>query len=448
MENRARSALARRPRRPPLLSLGLVVAQACDPGMLAMWGYRVPDDLPAWGLRWVLFSVELWGGANPIAAAIAQAPAGKGAGSYRRLAVCRGHSSFVMHVDFSRDATMLQSNDAAHEILYWDAETGKQITNAHGMRDVPWASWTCAGAPATASDCISRGGGKSPRSPPKGVALATRAASSNARRAIVSPASRIAPAGLRSEIVPASDAFRLKSIFITSTSQKSPQTTPSFAASARFCSSLSWISSSVAGAGCTAASPSFSIAPSTCASTCSISTVSTSTRPASSRLIEFDGVMPASGTVDEAISLTDRRLGVFSGVSIEADAPEALLDQELTGEFSFTVDGAPPASHVIPDAEIPGLASELPIAYHDVDASGGLTEGDTPESAVCHDGKTIALLWLPQPTLPEQVFFYMDAGIRPGWQVFHADEIDTGGAPLVEAELAAMSIDPSCTLPE
>ena len=48
-----------------------------------------------------------------------------------------------MHVDFSRDATMLQSNDAAHEILYWDAETGKQITNAHGMRDVPWASWTC-----------------------------------------------------------------------------------------------------------------------------------------------------------------------------------------------------------------------------------------------------------------------------------------------------------------
>ena len=38
----------------------------------------------------------------------------------------------------------------------------------------------------------------------------------------MSPASRIAPAGLRRLIVPASDAFRLKSIFITSTSQKSP----------------------------------------------------------------------------------------------------------------------------------------------------------------------------------------------------------------------------------
>ena len=56
----------------PLLSLGLLIAQACDPGMLAMWGYRVPDDLPAWGLRWVLFSVELWGGVIRIAAVCAQ----------------------------------------------------------------------------------------------------------------------------------------------------------------------------------------------------------------------------------------------------------------------------------------------------------------------------------------------------------------------------------------
>ena len=56
----------------PILALGLMIAQVCDPGMLAMWGYRVPDDLSAWGLRWVLFSVELWGGANPIAAVCAQ----------------------------------------------------------------------------------------------------------------------------------------------------------------------------------------------------------------------------------------------------------------------------------------------------------------------------------------------------------------------------------------
>ena len=56
----------------PILARGLMIAQVCDHGMLAMWGYRVPDDLSAWGLRWVLFSVELWGGANPIAAVCAQ----------------------------------------------------------------------------------------------------------------------------------------------------------------------------------------------------------------------------------------------------------------------------------------------------------------------------------------------------------------------------------------
>ena len=56
----------------PILALGLMIAQVCDPGMLAMWGYRVPDDLPAWGLRWVLFSVELWGGVIPIANVCAQ----------------------------------------------------------------------------------------------------------------------------------------------------------------------------------------------------------------------------------------------------------------------------------------------------------------------------------------------------------------------------------------
>ena len=68
---------------------------------------------------------------------------GGGAGAYKRLAVCRGHSSFVTHIDFSRDGTVLQSNDAAHEILYWATDTGKQITNAYGLRDKTWETFTC-----------------------------------------------------------------------------------------------------------------------------------------------------------------------------------------------------------------------------------------------------------------------------------------------------------------
>jgi WD40 repeat protein len=62
---------------------------------------------------------------------------------YKRKAVCRGHSSFVVKVDFSVDGSVLQSNDAAREVLFWDVESGRQLPQAAFVRDVKWASWTC-----------------------------------------------------------------------------------------------------------------------------------------------------------------------------------------------------------------------------------------------------------------------------------------------------------------
>ena len=41
---------------------------------------------------------------------------------YRRVAVCRRHSSYITHLDWSKDSRYLMSNCAAYEILYWDAE--------------------------------------------------------------------------------------------------------------------------------------------------------------------------------------------------------------------------------------------------------------------------------------------------------------------------------------
>lgn len=60
---------------------------------------------------------------------------------YRKIARCSGHSSYVTHLDWSIDSTMLQSNDGAYELLYWDGNTGKQI--AKNQRDTTWATWTC-----------------------------------------------------------------------------------------------------------------------------------------------------------------------------------------------------------------------------------------------------------------------------------------------------------------
>jgi len=60
---------------------------------------------------------------------------------YAHIARCRGHSATVTHLDWSRDSSVLQSNCAGYEILYWDARAGKQFTQ--NQRDTEWASWTC-----------------------------------------------------------------------------------------------------------------------------------------------------------------------------------------------------------------------------------------------------------------------------------------------------------------
>ncbi len=63
--------------------------------------------------------------------------------NYKHSAVCRGHSSYVRNIDFSSDGKVMQSCDAAREILFWDALSGQQLTSAEEFRDVDWSSWSC-----------------------------------------------------------------------------------------------------------------------------------------------------------------------------------------------------------------------------------------------------------------------------------------------------------------
>ena len=49
----------------------------------------------------------------------------------------------MRHVDWSEDSSALATDGADYEVLYWDAETGRQTTEAR-RRDARWAEWTRA----------------------------------------------------------------------------------------------------------------------------------------------------------------------------------------------------------------------------------------------------------------------------------------------------------------
>lgn len=62
---------------------------------------------------------------------------------YTRLVTCAGHSSFITHIDWDMSASVLKSTCGAYELLFWDAETGRQMTSgATEMRDAEWATYT------------------------------------------------------------------------------------------------------------------------------------------------------------------------------------------------------------------------------------------------------------------------------------------------------------------
>lgn len=54
----------------------------------------------------------------------------------------KGHSSYVTHIDYSRDGTVLRSTCGAYEILYWDMMTGRQYQGG-GVSDIHWRTHTC-----------------------------------------------------------------------------------------------------------------------------------------------------------------------------------------------------------------------------------------------------------------------------------------------------------------
>lgn len=62
--------------------------------------------------------------------------------NFRRQAVCRGHLDGVLHVDFSANGQVIQSNGSDLALLFWDL-CGNPIKNIQSLRDLSWATSTC-----------------------------------------------------------------------------------------------------------------------------------------------------------------------------------------------------------------------------------------------------------------------------------------------------------------
>jgi hypothetical protein len=146
-------------------------------------------------------------------------------------------------------------------------------------------------------------------------------------------------------------------------------------------------------------------------------------------------------------------LAVVPMVAFEGAPISSLVHEEtpLPEAFAIELEGEPPADHFYQDADL-GLAMgiEVPLAYLDVDLSGGLSAGDAPTYLSCYDGLAVMAIWV-QP--PEELLSAFTAqalsaayGLNMGWWVGSIDPRTDEPQSLGREARQNLVLDGSCSL--
>ena len=62
---------------------------------------------------------------------------------FRRIGICRGHTSYITHIDFSLNGDFMQSNSGDYELLYWQAPESETFRTSHVVAGSPRSRYVC-----------------------------------------------------------------------------------------------------------------------------------------------------------------------------------------------------------------------------------------------------------------------------------------------------------------
>lgn len=61
----------------------------------------------------------------------------------RRIGICKGHTSQIKNIDFSRDGRYIKSSDSSHDLLHWEVASAGRFNNVAAIKALTWESFTC-----------------------------------------------------------------------------------------------------------------------------------------------------------------------------------------------------------------------------------------------------------------------------------------------------------------